>query len=338
MALLLSQISPIEIVGLRSPALLVQASVLAALFVGTLVRLVTLRFKTPDAAWQSLLSLASWWVIVLVLFAASFAGRIGGVAVFAAISGFAMTEFLQMTKVGSHRWPVQATIYLLIALNYVWILLGWREVFLAFIPLASFVLISFRIMTRLSAANDLVISAATHWGLLLTTYCVSFAPLLLTLQNDSNPQAGVVGWFLFLLILTGVSDIFQALIGRPFGKHKIAPVLSPHKSWEGFVAGVVMTTACAVLLANFLTPLNDHPIAIGGYALPIPFLPAALAGMLISVVGFFGDLTISALKRDLHIKDSGNWLPGQGGISDRIDSLMYAAPAFYLFVLLLGYR
>jgi phosphatidate cytidylyltransferase len=140
---------------------------------------------------------------------------------------------------------------------------------------------------------------------------------------------------LYLVLLVAISDIAQALVGRRFGRHKSAPVLSPNKSWEGFIAGVVTTTVIAVLLAPALTPLAQTPLRVGTTTLAIPLLPAALAGLIISVMGYFGDLTISGVKRDIGVKDSGTMLPGQGGILDRIDSLIFAAPAFYYYVIFL---
>jgi phosphatidate cytidylyltransferase len=91
----------------------------------------------------------------------------------------------------------------------------------------------------------------------------------------------------------------------------------------------------AVVLAPWLTPLADPLIHLGSYHVAVPYLPAILAGLIISVSGYFGDLTVSGVKRDVGVKDSGTMLPGQGGILDRIDSLMFTAPLFYYYVTLL---
>ncbi|MER2529688.1 MAG: phosphatidate cytidylyltransferase, partial [Candidatus Competibacter denitrificans] len=100
-------------------------------------------------------------------------------------------------------------------------------------------------------------------------------------------------------------------------KHKISPTVSPNKTVEGFVGGAMTTLLLSALLAPWLTPFGLRD--------------ALLAGALIAVAGFFGDLSLSALKRDLGIKDSGRLLPGHGGILDRIDSLTYTAPLFFHF-------
>lgn len=333
-----AQVQFVNPIGIGSPTFFVQIAVLAALVIGTIVRLFSIRLKAQEAAIRSISSLATWWVIVLTIGVATLAGRIGCVLIFAVASGFAMSEFQRMTKIASRRWVVNVMIYTIIAINYLLVYLAWIEAFLVFTPLASFVLVTFRLMTRNTVEKDLLISSAMHWGFLLTTYCLSFAPLLLTLSESSNPIVGPVGWFLYLLILTAVSDIVAALVGRPFGKHKLAPLLSPNKSWEGLVAGTAATIVVAVLLSDLLTPLNSLRLVSGESAFGVTWLAAIFAGLLVSTVGFFGDLTISAVKRDLGVKDSGNLLPGQGGILDRIDSLMYTAPAFYVFVISLGYR
>ena len=107
------------------------------------------------------------------------------------------------------------------------------------------------------------------------------------------------------------------------GKRKVIPKVSPNKTWEGSIGGVSTTTVLAVLLAPILTPFS--------------WQVALLAGLLIGLAGFIGDVTISALKRDIGVKDSGSMLPGHGGILDRIDSLTYSAPLFFHFVFFLYY-
>jgi phosphatidate cytidylyltransferase len=100
------------------------------------------------------------------------------------------------------------------------------------------------------------------------------------------------------------------------------------------IAGIVITALAAALLAPAMTSLADASLQIGPTRISTPYLPAVLAGLIISIGGYFGDLTISGVKRDLGQKDSGTMLPGQGGILDRIDSLTFSAPLFYYFLLL----
>lgn len=315
------------------------AGAISSLIVGTTLRLLSLRNAAGDFRAKRLGSLRSWWTIVLLMSTALLLGVPGIVLLFAAISALAIREFMQMTKVPYGEFRLLPLTLLLVGLHYLWIYLGWREVFLAFLPVAGVLLVGVQMVLRERAKDYLVTAASLHWGLLLTTYLLSHAPLLATLPASSNPVAGSVGWLLYLLLLTGFSDISQALIGRRWGKRPIAPVLSPNKTRLGLVGGVLVTVVLATALAPLLTPLSDPTWRAGSLATldaAVPWWPAILAGLLIGVVGYFGDLTMSGVKRDLNVKDSGTVLPGQGGILDRIDSLTFTAPAFYYYVILLG--
>jgi phosphatidate cytidylyltransferase len=130
--------------------------------------------------------------------------------------------------------------------------------------------------------------------------------------------AGGTGLVLYLLVLTEFNDIAQYVWGKLLGRRKVVPTVSPGKSWAGLLGGVASTFVVAVLLAPWLTPLAVNH--------------ACVVGILIGLGGFFGDVTISALKRDLGIKDSGSVLPGHGGILDRVDSLTFTAPLFLHFI------
>jgi phosphatidate cytidylyltransferase len=126
------------------------------------------------------------------------------------------------------------------------------------------------------------------------------------------------GLLLFLVLLTELNDIFQYLWGKSLGRIRIAPHVSPRNTVAGFVGGVATTTVLAAALGSWLTFMTwPHSM---------------LAGLIIGLAGFAGDLSISAIKRDLGVKDSGATLPGHGGILDRIDSLTYTAPLFFHFV------
>jgi phosphatidate cytidylyltransferase len=170
-------------------------------------------------------------------------------------------------------------------------------------------------MLMTGATEGFIKSASTlQWGLMLTVYNTSHLAFLLVLPLKVATPAGGDGLLVYLLFLTQFNDVAQYLWGKLAGRHKIMPSISPNKTWEGFIGGFVTTTALALLLAPWLTPF-DTWLALG-------------AGALIASLGFVGDVTISALKRDLGIKDTGALLPGHGGILDRIDSLTFAAPVF----------
>ncbi|MBI3437476.1 MAG: phosphatidate cytidylyltransferase [Proteobacteria bacterium] len=99
-------------------------------------------------------------------------------------------------------------------------------------------------------------------------------------------------------------------------RHKIAPRVSPNKTWEGAIGGCLTTTALFVWLAPYFTPLRDLPVLL-------------LIGGVLPMLGFLGDITMSAIKRDLGVKDASNLLPGHGGILDRVDSLTFTAPWYF---------
>ena len=135
------------------------------------------------------------------------------------------------------------------------------------------------------------------------------------------------------MLLTESNDIAQALWGRQLGRHKVTPQVSPHKTWEGLLLGISTTVLLAIALAPLLTPLHAGPSRESlRVELGFPVVWSALAGVAIAVSGFFGDITMSAVKRDVGIKDSSSLLPGQGGMLDRIDSLTFTAPVFFYFV------
>ena len=151
------------------------------------------------------------------------------------------------------------------------------------------------------------------WGLMITVFSLSHTAMLLSFGNKLGYAAGPL---LFLVALTEFNDVAQFTWGKLFGRHKIIPKVSPKKTWEGFIGGV-LTTA---LVAYFRRALSDADADRCG---------RRAAGAMIAGTGFLGDVTISACKRDLGVKDASNLIPGHGGILDRVDSLIYSAPVFY---------
>jgi phosphatidate cytidylyltransferase len=123
---------------------------------------------------------------------------------------------------------------------------------------------------------------------------------------------------LFLILATELNDIFQYIWGKTLGQRKVAPLVSPGKTYAGLIGGVVSTIVFAAIVGPRITLLDTNH--------------AIVAGIIIAVAGFAGDLCMSALKRDLKIKDFGASLPGHGGVLDRVDSLIFTAPVFFHFV------
>ena len=162
------------------------------------------------------------------------------------------------------------------------------------------------------------IRAIMGWFMLTATWLAVSVCLILT----NGPIV------LFVLILTvAVADIGAYFAGRRFGQHALAAAISPAKTWEGFWGGMLGVAAFAILISQNL-PLSQLHLGWGSLLV----LGLATAGA--SVVG---DLTVSLLKREVGLKDSGSLLPGHGGLLDRLDSICGAAPVFALGLLLVGY-
>jgi phosphatidate cytidylyltransferase len=141
----------------------------------------------------------------------------------------------------------------------------------------------------------------------------------------SFPRGGLL--MVVMVIVVATADIGAYFAGKRFGKHKMAELVSPAKTWEGFWGGVAAAMLLALLLWNLLP---DSAVHIGLASVVVVIVTTALASVI-------GDLTVSMVKRESGVKDSGNLLPGHGGVLDRLDSLCGAAPVFALCLLLVGW-
>ena len=260
----------------------------------------------------------SWWLMVIVFTIAMTVSRSISIVFFAFISFLALKEFLSIIPTRRADRRVLFWAYLSIPFQYYWVHTGWYGMFIIFIPVYMFLLMPMRMVTIGETKHFLRAAATLHWGLMTMVFSLSHIAFLLVLPATDSFSVGGVGLVLFLVFLTQFNDVSQYVWGKMLGKHKIIPKVSPNKTWQGFVGGVVTTSVLAMLLSGILTPLSIDK--------------AVMAGLIISIGGFIGDVTISALKRDIGVKDSGSLLPGHGGILDRIDSLTYTAPLFFHFV------
>jgi phosphatidate cytidylyltransferase len=152
-------------------------------------------------------------------------------------------------------------------------------------------------------------------------YIPFLAGFVLLLAHDTNP----IGKIFTLVVLVSCNDTFAYFSGVLFGKHHLAPHISPKKTWEGLAGAIIATTLGSALVFHFA--LHDH------------WWLGALLGVLAVVTATCGDLIESALKRDLRIKDMGTILPGHGGILDRVDSLLFTAPSvWFVFELIAHFK
>ena len=259
----------------------------------------------------------AWWVMVAILAVALLTGPTMTLLLFALASFFALREFITLTPSRpGDRLPLSLSFFMVLPLQYVLIGIERYGTFAIFIPVFAFLLLPSIAALRSDIDDFLSRSAKQQWGLMVTVYCLSHAPALLMLEIPG--QAGRSALLLFyLLLVVQMSDVMQYVFGKLFGKTKIAPVVSPSKTVEGFIGGGLAATA------------------IGGAMFWItPFTPLQSAAVSAAIVlmGFLGGLTLSAVKRSLGAKDWGVMIEGHGGMLDRTDSICFAAPVFFHIV------
>ncbi len=256
----------------------------------------------------------AWWVMLLVLGAAIMLGKIAFVVLFALISLFALREFISLlpTRRGDY-FPLLIAFYFVIPYQYYLVYIDWYGLYSIFIPLYVFLLIPIATLKQEDTTRFLERSAKIQWGLMISVFCISHVPALLNLKlpGFSGEKIWLAIW---LIMVVQASDVLQYVCGKLFGKHKVAPVLSPSKTIEGLLGGIVLATALGVVM-SWLTPFN--------------YIQATIIGLIVCIFGFFGGLVMSAIKRDRGVKDWGQLIQGHGGMLDRIDSICFSAPVFF---------
>jgi phosphatidate cytidylyltransferase len=255
----------------------------------------------------------TWWVILTIFGIALLIGRGTFLAFIALVSFLALREYISLIPTRQADRSMILLAYAFIPLHYGLIALELTGTYTLIAPIFAFFIFQCCMVFR-GVPDDFLASAASlFWGLLTCIICVSYVAALRVVP----PEPTGAGLVFFLVFLTEFNDIAQYIWGRMIGKRKIAPLLSPGKTWGGLIGGCATTTVSAAGLGPYLTEFS--------------ILQSILAGLLIGIIGFIGDLNISALKRSLHIKDSGQLLPGHGGVLDRVDSLIFTAPALFFF-------
>jgi phosphatidate cytidylyltransferase len=256
----------------------------------------------------------AWWVMVLVIGLAFLFGKAGVIVLFLLISFHALREFLTLayTRRGDHL-AIAACFFIVLPVQYLLIWIEWYGLYSIFVPVYAFLLLPIIAALGADTKRFLERSAKVQWGLMVSVYCISHVPALLTLQIPGYQQRNLP-LIAFLVIVVQGSDVLQYVWGKLLGKRKFAPELSPSKTWEGLIGGV----ASATLLGAALYWIT-------------PFAPwqAGLIALVICLMGFFGGLVMSAMKRDRGVKDWGHMIEGHGGMLDRLDSVIFAAPVFF---------
>lgn len=256
----------------------------------------------------------AWWVMLIILGAAILLGKIALIILFGFISLFALREFITLlpTRRGDYL-ALLIAFYFVIPYQYFLIYTDWYGLYSIFIPLYVFLLIPIATLKQEDTTLFLERSAKIQWGLMIAVFCISHVPALLNLKVSGFTGEKI--WLaIWLIMVVQTSDVLQYVCGKLFGKHKVAPILSPSKTIEGLVGGIFLATLLGMAM-HWLTPFN--------------LWQSALIGFIVCIFGFFGGLVMSAIKRDRGVKDWGHLIQGHGGMLDRIDSICFAAPIYF---------
>ncbi len=297
-----------------STALWLLVSILAILITASTTSAILKRSSkiNPDTLSNLDARIQAWWWMVFVLCLAMLFGRIGILVLFCMISFFVLRELLSPSLIRKSDHTVLAMcFYFILPIQYLLVLFNGSWLYLNLIPIFIFILIPIVGALAQDTQNFLERMSKLQFILMISVYCLSYVPAILNLDI---PNASNMYLIVFLIAVVQASDVLQYINGKIFGKKKILPNVSPSKTIAGTVGGIF----CAMLLAVSLRGIT-----------PFTWWQAALIGFVICVLGFFGGVVMSAIKRDFGVKDWGDMIKGHGGMLDRVDSLCFSAPIFF---------
>lgn len=256
----------------------------------------------------------AWWWMVAIFCTSLALGRTGVFGFYMIMSFLALREFVTLspTPAGDHR-TLTWIFFLILPVHYLFAWAPWYGMFLIWIPVYSFVFIPIRSALAGDTDHFLERSARLQWGVLTCVYFLSYLPMILYLPIKGYEGQNAKLLF-FVVLVTQLSDVLQYVFGKTFGRRPVAPKVSPGKTVEGLVYGGGATIAVGASL---------------WWATPFGPIAAAVMSAVLVLAGFCGGLVMSAVKRSLGTKDWGRGIPGHGGVLDRIDSLLFAAPVFF---------
>jgi len=259
----------------------------------------------------------AWWVMAVVFALALAIGRVAVVVLFGVLSLLALREFITLapTRRGDHRALFWA-FFVITPAHYYFVGAEWYGMFVLLIPVYAFLFLPVRAALEGDCEHFLERASKIQWGLMACVYCMSYAPAVLSLPLPMKAPAKIK-LLIFLVLVVQLSDVFQYCWGKLLGRHKIAPTVSPGKTWEGFIGGILTASALGAAL---------------WWATPFTPLQAGAISLALTLAGFAGGLVMSAIKRDSGVKDYGALIEGHGGVMDRLDSLCFAAPVFFHIV------
>ena len=264
----------------------------------------------------------SWWIMCTLFITATIISNVITYVCIGFLSFAALREFYSVIKLRKSDRAGMLWCYLAIPVQYYLAYRGWYELFIVFIPVFMFVWIPFILVLQGETKMIMSSMAGLPTSLMLCVFGLSHMAYLISLPEIEGFSAGGKGLLLFLIFITQINDVMQFIWGKLIGKYKILPKISPNKTWGGFIGGLISSVFIGYLM-SFLTPLNEWQVIVVSF--------------FIAGVGFVGDVVVSAIKRDMGVKDMGQAIPGHGGVLDRIDSLALTTPIFFHLVYFFAY-
>jgi phosphatidate cytidylyltransferase len=354
---------------LNAPTCWLLGVVVGALAIANVVVLILKRQadQTVDAGLlrRFELRVRAWWMMCVILISGFLLQYLGTIVLFGIVSFWALREFITLTPTrrGDHR-TLFWVLVVFTPLQYVLVGLGsaYYELYSIAIPVYGFLFIPARIAMSGDHKRFLERSAKISVGLLICVYSLSYAPALLDLElmtwkpapatgtlSTENPELTIepleseprdatseelrdatsrlekgdrrrpwkgspAGLLFFFVLVVQLGDIFQYSWGQVLGRRMIAPDISRSRTWEGFLGGIATTTMVGASL---------------WWVTPFRLWEAACMSLVIAVMGFCGGMTMSAIKRDRGVADTGTLVQGHAGVLDRIDSICFSAPVFF---------
>jgi len=289
----------------------------AGLLVAGTAGWLVLRTTRPDRDWTELGDRTkAWWVMAAVFMAAVWTGPWATTVLIGLLSFWAMKEFITLSDTRRSDHGPLLWSFLTIPVQYYWVHAGWYGMFIVFVPVYVFLALSFRLVLAGDTTGFVASAARIQWALMAFVFGLSHLAFLGALPAMAPHVSGRT-LLIFVVCVVELSDVSQYAWGRTMGRHRVIPSVSPNKTWEGLVGGIA-TASLASLSIRFLTPFGA--------------LACVSASLLVCLCGFLGGAVMSAVKRDIGVKDFGDVIPGHGGVLDRIDSLCFAGPVFLHFV------
>lgn len=247
----------------------------------------------------------------------------GALVLIGVISILTLAEFFQLLRASGYQPFLKLGVIFGGLITLAPALAGWIPFPIHLLLPFAVVVMAIRLLGERTPDNRMESLCATLFGLVYVSLMLQYMVRIVTpLPGDTVTANGRLLLCLWLVATTKFCDVGALLSGMAFGRHKMSPVISPKKTWEGAIGGVVVSAGVAATIAW---------LARGSFPPHLTPTVAALLAVPIAVVGIVADLVESVLKRRANRKDSGAWLPGLGGFFDLSDSLILAAPLGYLF-------